>query len=249
MDLEKISKFVVNTASSYIKGAVERRRRKEDFDGLSTIIEGNELTIQEGDFVRDDNGYYMVVKSRTEYSKGILVLIDNLKQCEWFLAYEYCPYCRGLRLHSPDESIAYAEKSESYSKHDGKSNTQKVESLKTKFDNKSAEWDTYLSGPSPNYRFPVLDFIKSKGDDFYIPAIHELYDLFMNKQLASRFTELFNLTGNCLPAKFYIWSSTENTNTSYSQDILTLLVSDNVGPIVQSHNKVETAFIIPFKNF
>lgn len=226
------------------KNIEEKIKTHIDDLGIRNIDSIDVLEPKIGEIVRDNqHKRYMVVREKTDSQQGLLVGLDIVKE-RWYHCLTYCPYSRtvsaegGCRLET-----------ESVSRTDGMANTLKIKNL----DEHLRRNPESIGGcPAPIHEFPVFDLVKRHSKNTYIPAINELYDVFRNPEIQSRFRNAVVYRSNVTlleNATFKIWSSTDNDNNRklFGEEAFSLLMNSDQSVIVQSARKDEILCVVLFK--
>lgn len=205
------------------------------------IEHGNEV----GDFVVADGRFAMVGRKKTKDSSGIIVLLKTpLKK--WHYQMSYNPYAK---LVCDDGGCNF--KTGAISPTDGNSNTNLVKQ-------KQNELYEVMCNPyrcPHDYYFPLFDFQKKYGDQWYVPAISELSEIFSNTDTWNRFKELLTKAGKTIDSSLSqnvrLWSSTESSDCGSLTGSLAdcLSICENQQPKIESTLKGVECFAILCKCF
>lgn len=205
------------------------------------LNDSTELGNEVGDLVLVDGQFAMVGRKKTLTSPGILVLLKTLLR-EWHYQKSYNPYAK---LVCDDGGCNF--KTGAVSHTDGNSNTNLVKQ-------KQNELYHVMSNPyrcPHDYFFPLFDFQKKYGDQWYVPAISELSEIFSDTNTWNMFKELLTKAGKTinpsLSKKVRLWSSTEHTDDNTLAYCLS--ICENQQPIIKSSVKGEECYAILCKCF
>ena len=241
--LKSLGKFAFEAAKSEISNRAKKVRLASE---AVPITQDNMYSLKVGDFVRDTPAeqFYMVLRPKTTTDDGVLAIL-NVTYLEWYYRLTYCPYSKTI---SDDGGCRI--KTDAYNRSEGKYNTELIMDIYRKLE--SEEHDPW-GCPPPINKFPAFDFVHRLRDNAYVPAIEELYELFINADLKRRLIFLINkCQQDSIPEdeNIKIWSSTDNNNPNrFDEDALSIMIGPNITPIVQSIRKAEKAYVIPFKKF
>ncbi len=158
-----------------------------------------------GDIVSVNDALGIVV------ADGVIASLQ-LKACQWLYSEAYNPYTRGLANIGECKLDTGA-----YSRVDGRDNQQKVVTIVKK--ENSVKPSAYGCPPSKHH-IPAFDECSSLGEGWFLPAIEELYDMFMNPEVVVRWKEKagFLIDVDLMKKDLLLWSSTENKH--YSSDFM-----------------------------
>lgn len=246
--LKSLGKFAFQLAKSEISNRAKKAQLALE---AVPITQENTYSLKVGDFVRDISAeqFYMVVRPKTAAEEGILAILRT-SMLEWYYRLEYDPYLGDLARDWSEDPVKCRDKVGADSKFNGLANTENVLKHQHALELKRSEYDAFTCGPAPIHYYPTFDFIKDFGNNCYLPAIRELYDLFCDKEILSRLLELLSYFGHELDGDIYIWSSTENTYPPcYGEEAFSVLYSPQSAACVQSRLKSKKAYVIPFKKF
>ena len=241
--LRELGEFALNIAKDKAVDAIN----KLNLGAASLITEENKRTHQIGDFVRDADGYYMVVRPKSETEEGVLAVL-NIKSAEWCFRLA----CRGMLFTPQSLSIDSGCHLEAgvCNRVDGRVNTRTILNPNRE---SGREEDLPVSIRRGLYCFPAFNFVRDIAGGAYIPAIEELYDIFISKDMLPKLNErLQECLSGTIPTDVdvLIWSSTDNrSNLAYGGEALALMLRPDKHIIVQSIPKNKEAIVLPFKRF
>lgn len=208
------------------------------------LTDESRVQFHTGDLVRDDKKCYIVAKPRIADRDGILVALQSGMD-KWYYRLTYCPYSKTV---SQDGGCRLETKANDRT--NGLFNTTTL--LQLDHDLAYQEHNPY-GCPPPIHRFPALEYVKKVGDDIYMPAIEELYDIFIETDIRPRLNEFIQkIGGTSIPTdtEVLIWSSTDNQNKSvFGEEALALVLTPNTQPVVRSMPKNNEAHILLIKRF
>lgn len=208
---------------------------KETVPLRDDIEHGNEA----GDLVVVDGRFAMVGKKKTIDSSGIIILLKTpLKK--WHYQMSYNPY---VKLVSDDGGCNF--KTWAISPIDGNSNTNLVKQ-------KQNELYEVMCNPyrcPHDYYFPLFDFQNKYGDQWYVPSIDELSEVFSNVNMWNRFNELLTKADKAVESSknVRLWSSTEYTDNGSLAHCLS--ICENQQPKIEVSLKDEECYAILCKCF
>jgi hypothetical protein len=246
--LKSLGKFALNAAKSEISNRAKKVRLVSE---AVPITQDNMYSFKVGDFVRDTSAkqFYMVLRSKTITYDGVLAILQS-SSVEWYYRLEYDPYLGDLARDWSEDPEKCRDKAGADSKVNGEDNTETVIKHQHALELDRAEHDTFTCGPASIHYFPAIDSIKHLGNNCYLPAISELYDILSDQTILHKLLELLSHFGHELEDNIYIWSSTENTNPPcYGEEAFSVLFSPQSAAVVQSRLKSKKAYVIPFKKF
>lgn len=246
--LKSLGKFALEVAKSKISDYALKAQLASQ---AVPITQDNMYSLKVGDFVRDTSAeqFYMVLRPKTTTDDGILAILQS-SSVEWYYRLEYDPYLGDLARYWSEDPEKCRDKAGADSKVNGEANTETIIKHQHALELDSAEHDTFTCGPAPIHYFPAIDLTQDLGNNCYLPAISELYDILSDKTILNKLLELLSHFGHELEDNIYIWSSTENTNSPcYGEEAFSVLFSPQSAAVVQSRLKSKKAYVIPFKKF
>lgn len=246
--LKSLGKFAFEAAKSEISNRAKKVRLASE---AVPITQDNMYSLKVGDFVRDTTAkqFYMVLRPKTITDDGILAILQS-SSVEWYYRLEYDPYLGDLARDWSEDPEKCRDKTGADSKVNGEVNTENIIKHQQTLELEKAKHNAFTCGPAPIHYFPVIDLIKESGNNCYLPAIAELYDIFSDKTILNKLLELLSHFGHELDDNINIWSSTENTNyPCYGEEAFSVLFSQQSAAVVQSRLKSQKAYVIPFKKF
>ena len=231
-----VGEFALNKANDTVKKTLLK-------SCVPLITEDNKYALSLGDFVRDADEFYMVMRPKSETEDGVLAAL-NVRLAKWYYRLKYSPYSR---LDSDDDGCRLG--TGAYNRLDGRINTTTI--LKLNHDLVPIAYDPYRCPPDSHF-FPAFNFVEDIAGT-YIPAIEELHDIFISKDVLAKLNErLQECLSGTIPTDVdvLIWSSTDNrSNLAYGGEALALMLRPDKHIIVQSIPKNKEAIVLPFKRF
>lgn len=236
--LREFGKSLIDVAKDNAVDALNKRFLKD----VPFIGKENEYTLKLGDVVRDANGYYMVVRPKSEKAEGVLAAL-KIKPAVWCFRFTYREYeIMSFTWYYLEEAAC--------NRVDGRVNTSAILNRGHAPGNEGEQISSNRDGI---YFYPAFDFVKRMGEDIYIPAIEELYDIFSRREVLPKLNERLQEYWRRTIASdvdVLIWSSTDNrSNLARGGEALALLLRPGKHIIVQSVPKDKEAIVLPLRRF
>lgn len=229
--LKGLGRFAAKKGSEKLKEIGRDIILSKDTVPLRDDIEhGNEV----GDFVVADGRFAMIGRKKAKDSSGIVVLLQTPPK-KWHYQLSYNPY---VKLVCDDGGCNL--KTKAISLNDGNLNTKLVKQ-------KQNELYEVMCNPyrcPHDYYFPLFDFQNKYGDQWYVPSIDELSEVFSNVNMWNRFNELLTKAGKAVesPKNVRLWSSTEHTDNGSLAHCLS--ICENQQPKIEASLKDEECYAI-----